>query len=84
MLIEKEKDLGQVRELLKTNNSLWIPMYSDPYCHFMNNSISFIYIYCIEDDKQYIIPFRHKDCFNLNIEHLNDRHHLFLPNHRER
>jgi len=72
MLIEKEKDLGQVQELLKTNNSLWIPMYSDPYCHFMNNTISFIYIYCIDDDKQFIIPFRHKDCFNLNIELLNN------------
>ena len=72
MLIEREKDLEQVKESLKNSDSLWIPMYSDPYCHFVNNTISFIYIYCINSSNQYIIPFQHKDCFNMDIELLND------------
>tara|TARA_Y100000593_G_scaffold68243_1_gene125449 strand:+ start:5861 stop:7207 length:1347 start_codon:yes stop_codon:yes gene_type:complete len=71
MLIENEKDLVKVQNSLNSGDSLWIPMYSDPFAHFMNNFISFIYIYSITDSKQYILPFRHKDCFNLNIEHLN-------------
>tara|TARA_R100000541_G_scaffold53203_1_gene61161 strand:- start:1914 stop:3260 length:1347 start_codon:yes stop_codon:yes gene_type:complete len=72
MIVEKEKDFEILQRLLKTNDSLWIPMYSDPYCHFMNNSISFIYIYCINNENHYIVPFRHKDCFNIDIERLND------------
>ena len=72
MIVEKEKDFKELQELLEKNNSLWIPMYSDPYRHFMNNYISFIYIYCIDSDKQHILPFRHKDCFNIDIERLND------------
>ena len=72
MIVEKERDFKELQELLENNNSLWIPMYSDPYRHFMNNYISFIYIYCIDSDKQHILPFRHKDCFNIDIERLND------------
>ena len=72
MIVEKEKDFEILQKVLKTNDSLWIPMYSDPYCHFMNNSISFIYIYCIDNKNHYIVPFRHKDCFNIDIERLND------------
>ena len=72
MLIEKEKDLDKVKKSLQLGDSLWIPMYSDPYRHYMNNHISFIYIYCITDDKQYMLPFRHTDCFNIDIERLND------------
>ena len=72
MLIEREKDLDLVKASLENSDSLWIPMYSDPYKHVMNNTISFIYIYCIDSSKQYIIPFQHKDCFNMDIELLND------------
>ena len=72
MIIEKEIDLDKVQVSLQLGDSLWIPMYSDPYCHYTNNNISFIYIYCIADDSHYVLPFRHKDCFNIDIERLND------------
>ena len=65
MIIEKEIDLVKVKDSIYKGDSFWIPMYSDPYSHFMNNTISFIYIYCINDSKQFILPFRHKDCFNI-------------------
>ena len=52
-------------------------MYSDPFAHYVNNSISFIYIWCMGINDYFIIPFRHKDCFNLNIELLNS---LSSPN----
>tara|TARA_R110002167_G_scaffold358837_1_gene575122 strand:+ start:196 stop:981 length:786 start_codon:yes stop_codon:yes gene_type:complete len=72
MIVEKEIDLVKVKKSLQLGDSLWIPMYSDPYRHYMNNHISFIYIHCIADDMQYVLPFRHKDCFNIDIERLND------------
>jgi len=72
MIVEKEIDLVKVKKSLQLGDSLWIPMYSDPYRHYMNNHISFIYIYCIADNMQYVLPFRHKDCFNIDIERLND------------
>jgi hypothetical protein len=72
LIIEKESDLIKVKDSIYKGDSFWIPMYSDPYKHFMNNSLSFLYIYSIKDDIDYILPFNHKDCFNLNIEHLND------------
>ena len=81
LIIEKEQELQKVKELLQSGDSFWIPMYSDPYKHVMNNKISFIYIYSITNDIDYILPFNHKDCFNLNIEHLNDltsRHDIYV------
>ena len=77
MIVEREEQLQKIQQALNAGDSLWIPMYSDPFAHYMNNSISFIYIYCIGTCEQFIIPFRHKDCFNLNIELLNN---LTSPN----
>ena len=81
MLIEKEKELQKVLDVLQDGPSFWIPMYSDPFQHFMNNSISFIYIYSISKDLDFILPFNHTDCFNLNIEHINDltsQHDIYI------
>jgi endogenous inhibitor of DNA gyrase (YacG/DUF329 family) len=77
IIIEQENWLQKIQKLLQSGPSFWIPMYSDPFQHFMNNHISFIYIYSISKDLDYIVPYRHKDCFNLNIELLND---LTSPN----
>ena len=77
LIIEKEEQLQIVKESLNKSDSFWIPMYSDPYLHFMNNRISFLYIYAISDDIEYIVPFYHHDCFNIDIERLND---LTSPN----
>jgi hypothetical protein len=77
MIVEKEEQLQDIQEALNKGDSLWIPMYSDPYSHYMNNSISFIYIWSMAINNYFIIPFRHKDCYNLNIELLNS---LTSPN----
>jgi len=71
-IIEDEVELQRVLTSLQDGDSFWIPVYSDPYQHYMNNRISFIYIYSIVDDIDYIIPFHHMDCLNLNIERLKD------------
>ena len=71
MIVEREEQLQEIQQALNAGDSLWIPMYSDPFAHYMNNSISFIYIYCMSINDYFIIPLRHKDCYNLNIELLN-------------
>ena len=58
MIVEKEKQLQEIQKCLNMGDSLWIPMYSDPFAHYMNNSISFVYIYCIGTCEQFIIPCR--------------------------
>ena len=77
MIVEKEEQLQEIQKSLNIGDSLWIPMYSDPFAHYMNNSISFVYIYCMAINDYFIIPFRHKNCYNLNIELLNN---LTSPN----
>ena len=71
-IIEDEIELQRVLISLESGASFWIPIYSDPFQHYVNNRISFIYIYSITDDIDYIIPFHHMDCLNLNIERLQD------------
>ena len=39
-IIEKEIELQKLKDSLQSGDSFWIPMYSDPYRHFMNNSIN--------------------------------------------
>ena len=41
-------ELQRVLLSLKAGDSFWIPIYSDPFQHYVNNRISFIYIYCIK------------------------------------
>ena len=35
LIIEREEELQVVYESLQKGDSFWIPMYSDPYRHFM-------------------------------------------------
>ena len=37
-IIEQEKQLQLVQKLLQSGPSFWIPMYSDPFQHFMTVS----------------------------------------------
>jgi hypothetical protein len=71
-IIEDEIELQRVLMSLDNGDSFWIPIYSDPFRHYMNNRISFIYIYSITDDIDYVLPFHHMDCINLNTERLQD------------
>ena len=80
MIIERE-ELKRVQASLDAGNSFWIPMYSDPFKHYMNNSLSFLYIYSISDDCEYLLPFQHKDCVSLQIQRLSDltsRHDIYV------
>ena len=71
-IIESISELDQLKIRLKSSPSFWIPHYSDFFKHYVNNSISFIYIYLINEDLDYIIPFQHTDCLNMDSDHIKD------------
>lgn len=81
MIIESNIDFNRVEQSLQLGDSFWIPVYSDKYRHYVNNRISFIYIYSIADDQDYIVPFHHMDCLNLKpeqLQHLTSPHSIFV------
>ena len=71
-IVEDKSRLQELYSSLQTSNSFWIPVFSDLYKHYVNNTISFVYIYIIDTKKEYIVPYRHKDCICLESERLND------------
>jgi len=71
-IIESISELNQLKVQLKESPSFWIPHYADFFKHYVNNSISFIYIYLINEEIDYIVPFQHIDCLNLDSDHLKD------------
>jgi len=71
-IIETIDELEYLKKKLKSSPSFWIPHYADFFKHYVNNSISFIYIYLINEELDYIISFQHSDCLNLDIEHIKD------------
>ena len=81
MIIESNIDFQRVQASLRSGDSFWIPVYSDKYRHYVNNRISFVYIYSIADDEDYIVPFHHMDCLNLKseqLQHLTSHHNIFV------
>ena len=72
VIVESDSEFDRLKELLVKTDSFWIPMFADVYRHYTHNSISFIYIYCIEHDLEYIVPFQHSDCLSIQKERLQE------------
>jgi hypothetical protein len=71
-IIESIPELENFKDELAKSRSFWIPIYSDQYQHYVNTRLSFLYIYLIDSDDAYIVPFNHKDCICLEIERLRE------------
>lgn len=50
--------------------TFWVPIYSDQYKHYVHNRISCLYIYNMDTQAEYILPFYHKECVNLSMDQL--------------
>lgn len=70
VIIENNTDLQILQQLVHEHDSFWIPVYSDTYKHYTQNQLSFIYIYSIKRDKEFIFPICHYDCLSLDIDHI--------------
>ena len=80
-IIETVTELEEFKKRLNKEPSFWLPHYADFFKHHVNNSISFIYIHLINSDLDYILPFQHFDCINLDIEHIQEltsQHDIFI------
>ena len=71
-IVEDKLRLEELQTTLKSSDSFWIPVFSDIYRHYVNNQISFVYIYIFDTKKEYIVPYRHMDCLCLESKRLND------------
>ena len=71
-IVEDKLRLEELQTTLKSSDSFWIPVFSDIYRHYVNNQISFVYIYIFDTKKEYIVPYRHMDCLCLESDHLNN------------
>ncbi len=71
-LVENIYEFETLKACLQQTDSIWVPIYSDQYRHYINNRISFIFIHLIDTGDQWIIPFNHKDCICLEYEHLQE------------
>lgn len=72
IIVECDSDFKYLTDSIQSSDSFWIPVYSDAFKHYINNRISFIYIYSVDNDLDFILPFRHKDCINQDIERLKE------------
>jgi len=70
IIIENSSDLKYLQRSIDEHDSFWIPVYSDTYKHYTQNQISFIYIYSIKHDEEFIFSARHYDCLSQDIEHI--------------
>lgn len=70
VIIENDTDLKYLQKIVYEYDSFWIPVYSDTYKHYTANQLSFIYIYSVKLDEDFILPIRHYDCLSLDIEHV--------------
>ena len=78
IIIETNSEFDYLKTLIEKNRSFWIPMFSDIYNHYTHNNLSFLYIYNIDMDYEYIIPFSHTDCIGIQRERLQE----LASNHR--
>ena len=66
-----------------TEDILIVPIQSDLYSHWVNNQMSFFYIYAIESRKEYILNFNHNDsiCSTYSNEVLTDKRQFVYNKH---
>lgn len=72
MIVESSQELQHVKDAIRAGDSFWIPVYSDAYRHYRENRISFIYIYSVAEDQDYVVPFHHLDCLTFNTEQIQE------------
>ena len=72
IFVKDDTEFNYLKTLIAEHRSFWIPMFSDIYRHYTHNDLSFVYIYCIDVDLEYIVSFNHIDCIGIKRERLQE------------
>jgi hypothetical protein len=64
-IVETNQELSELKEFISGKSSYWFPMWSDFDLHPLNNSLSFIFIYC--DGREYVLPYNHIDTLSIDL-----------------
>jgi hypothetical protein len=65
-IVESQEEIDKFLNHWGTKSSMVIPIWADLECHPMNTHLAFLYVRF--DDGDYILPFDHNDCENIQIE----------------
>lgn len=66
IIVESQKEIDEFLNHWGTKSPMVIPIWADLECHPMNTHLSFLYVRF--DNGDYIIPFDHNDCQNIEID----------------
>ena len=66
IIVESQKEIDEFLNHWGTKSSMVIPIWADLECHPMNTHLSFLYVRF--DNGDYIIPYDHNDCQNIQID----------------
>ena len=65
-IVESQEEIDKFLNHWGTKSSMVIPIWADLECHPMNTHLAFLYVRF--DDGDYILPFDHNDCENIQID----------------
>jgi hypothetical protein len=66
IIVESQQEIDNFLNHWGVKSSMVIPIWADLECHPMNTHLAFLYVRF--DDGDYIIPFDHNDCENIQID----------------
>jgi hypothetical protein len=69
-VIETEYEYKSFLQSICNSNLIIIPVYSDNFKHYVNNRISFVFIYDLQTTNEYVISLNHKECICLQTQHI--------------
>jgi hypothetical protein len=66
IIVESQKEISEFLNHWGSKSSMVIPIWADLECHPMNTHLAFLYVRF--DNGDYIIPYDHNDCQNIQID----------------
>jgi len=72
VIVESNKEWDKFIREFKKHDSVVLPIQCDVNKHPVDTKLCLLYIRLLDDDtKEYILPFRHSDCLNLDLKYIN-------------
>ena len=72
-IVESNDEWNGFKKIFNKESSILLPVQCDESKHPMDSKLCILYVIFLTDDlEEYILPFRHSDAVNLNIEYIKD------------
>ena len=72
-IVESNDEWNGFKKIFNKESSILLPVQCDESKHPMDSKLCILYVIFLTDDlEEYILPFRHSDAVNLNIEYIKE------------